>query len=160
QLLQTEGLKKGLEENPPTPSDREVREYYEAAKSAGSEETLSATKPIVEAPTRDAHVLTAKTKKKAEKAKALLEKDNSEKSWTKTGKKFAATPASENGAVLEKLSESAYEFSDPAFGEALFAAAKGKIEGPVKATQGYSVFEVTKLNPERTRSLEEAESEI
>jgi parvulin-like peptidyl-prolyl isomerase len=158
--IQTEKIQKELEENPPTPSDREVKEYYEAAKSAGSEETLTATRPIVEAPTRNVRVLTAKSQKKAEAAKAMLEKDNSAKGWTKAGKKYAANPASESGSVMEKLSESAFESYDPEYGEALFNAPKGKIEGPVKSAQGYTVFEVVKLNPERTRSLKEAEAEI
>jgi parvulin-like peptidyl-prolyl isomerase len=158
--IQGEQIQKEVEENPPTPSDREIKDYYEAAKSAGSEETLSATQPIVEAPTRNIRVLTAKSKKKAEAAKAMLEKDNSAKGWTKAGKKYAANPASESGSVMEKLTESAFESYDPEYGEALFNAPKGKLEGPVKSAQGYTVFEVVKLNPENTRSLKEAEAEI
>jgi parvulin-like peptidyl-prolyl isomerase len=160
QLLLTEKIQKELGENPPTPSDREVKEYYEAAVSAGSEETLAATQAIVEAPTRNIRILTAKNQKKAEAAKAMLEKDSSEKGWIKAGKKYAANPASESGSVMEKLAESAFESYDPEYGEALFNAPKGKLEGPVKSAQGYTVFEVVKENPERTRSLKEAEAEI
>ncbi len=42
----------------------------------------------------------------------------------------------------------------------MFAAPQGEVEGPVKDSRGYVVFEVMKITPEKVQSLEEAKSQI
>ena len=100
-----------------------------------------------------------KTKKDAEAAKKALDADDSEKNWTAQIKKYGeSAAAAKNGGLVEKVSEEQYAGE---VGEKMFSAPKGKVEGPVKyLTAGYVVFEVEKLNPEKTQPLGEAEAQI
>ena len=49
---------------------------------------------------------------------------------------------------------------EKALDEAVFAAEKGELEGPVKTQFGWYVFEVTKITPASQQSLEEAKETI
>jgi len=134
------------------PSSSEIEDYYEAAKSS------QFTTPE----TRDIRVVKNKDKAKVEAAKAQLEKDdstkNSTKSWSKVAKKYSTDPTTKNSGGLQAgVSEG--QIPEP-LGPAVFAAEQGEVEGPVQEAQGYVVFEVMKITPEKVQSLEEAKSQI
>jgi parvulin-like peptidyl-prolyl isomerase len=130
------------------PSKGEIEEAYEAQKSTRF--TLPET--------RDIRILTNKDTKKVEEAKAALEKDNSAKAWKEAIKKYAESPATAStGGLQPGVTEEQYPGE---VGEAMFAAAKGKLEGPFKFTLGDLIFQVEKVTPEKVRPLGEAEAEV
>lgn len=146
-VLTTE-IQKILAENPPTPSDGQIQDYYDAS---------SATQ-FTQKPTRDIRVVIAKEKSKAEQAKALLEKDDSPASWKVVAKKFSIDPTTKvKGGLAEGLSEGAVE--EP-LNKAIFGAPVSQVTGVVKGANGYYVFEVEKTTPEKLQTLDEVKSQI
>lgn len=130
------------------PSKADIEEAYEAEKSTR----------FTQPETRDIRILTNKDKKKVEEAKAALEKDNSAKAWKTAVKKYAESPTTAStGGLQPGVTEEQYPGE---VGEAMFAAAKGKLEGPLKFTLGNLIFQVEKVTPEKVRPLGEAEAEI
>lgn len=148
QILSTK-LQENLADEAGKPSPSEVEDYYEAAK--GEQFTTP--------PTRNARILIVKEQKDADAAKAALEKDDSEDSWTKVIEKYGEAAAqAQKGGLQENISEE--QFSGDV-GKQLFAAPEDQVEGPVKyLTAGYLIFEVTQKNPEKTQSLKEAKAQI
>jgi PPIC-type PPIASE domain len=143
-------LQKPLEEEAAAqkPSKGEISDAYDA------ERATRFTRPE----TRDIRILIAKDRKKAEAAKAMLEQDDSAKSWKKAIQKYAESSASaSSGGLQPGVTEEQYPGP---VGEAMFSAPKGKVEGPLKYTLGEVVFEVEKVTPEEVRPLGEAEAEI
>jgi parvulin-like peptidyl-prolyl isomerase len=130
------------------PSHSEISDAYEAEKATR----------FTQPETRDIRILINKDKKKVEAAKAALEKDSSAASWKKVVKKYAESPATAaSGGLQPGVTEEQYPGP---VGEAMFAAPKGKVEGPIKYTLGEVVFEVEKVTPEKVRPIGEAEAEI
>lgn len=145
QIISTQ-IQEEITADAPTPSDSEIGDYYEAAK------TTQFTQPE----TRDARIVVNKDKGKVEEAKAELEKDNSIGNWEKVAKKYSTDPATkESGGLSPGLPDSPEPLN-----AAVFAAPTGQIEGPLQAPNGYTVFEVGKVSPEKTQSLEEAKPQI
>lgn len=145
----TREIEQKLQDEAPKPTSREMKDYYEAAKST----------TFTEEPTRDVRLVLNKDKKKAEEAKGELEKDNSAKSWVKVAKKFSEDPSSKGtGGLHRGLTEAA---AQQVAGKAIFTAPEGQIEGPVKTKEGkYIVFEVEGSAAERVKSFEESEEQI
>jgi parvulin-like peptidyl-prolyl isomerase len=141
-------IQEAVTEEAPIPSSSEVEDYYEAAKAS------QFTTPE----TRDIRVVKNKDKAKVEEAKAALEKDDSVGSWTKVAKKYSTDPATKGSGGLQAAVGEA-QLGEP-LGAEVFAADQGEIEGPVQEAQGYTVFEVMKVTPEKVQSLEEAKSQI
>jgi parvulin-like peptidyl-prolyl isomerase len=147
QILSKE-IQEQIQGEKPVPSSREIEEYYEAAKSS------QYTTPE----SRDIRSVLNKDKAKAEEAKAELEKDDSVQSWEKVAKQLSSDPATKGkGGLQAGVSDGGVP--EP-LNAAVFAAAQGEIEGPVKDSRGYVVFEVMKITPEKVQSLEEAKSQI
>jgi foldase protein PrsA len=147
QILSTK-IQEQLKEEAPVPSSGEIEEYYEAAKSS------QYTTPE----TRDIRTVLNKDKAKAEEAKAQLEKDDSVKSWEKVAKKYSTDPATKGkGGLQTGLAEG--QVPEP-LSAAVFETDQGELGGPVKESRGYVVFEVMKITPEKTSSLEEVKSQI
>jgi parvulin-like peptidyl-prolyl isomerase len=145
QIISTK-IQKQISLKTPTPSNSEIEEYYEVAKES----------QFTQPETRDARIVVNKDRAKVEEAKAALEKDNSIGSWEKVAKKYSTDPATkESGGLSSGLSNSAIPLN-----AAVFAAPTGQIEGPVKAPNGYIVFEVEKVTPEKTQTFEEAKPQI
>jgi hypothetical protein len=143
-------LAKPLEEQAAAakPSSSEISAAYEAQKATR----------FTQPETRDVRVLITKDKKKADAAKAALSKDSSEKAWKAAIKKYAESSATAStGGLQPGVTEEQY--AGPV-GEAMFSAPKGQVEGPLKYTLGWVVFEVEKVTPEKVRPLGEAEAEI
>ncbi len=101
--------------------------------------------------TRDLRVVLTKTKAKADAAKKALENGDS---WSKVAKKYSIDQASKgNGGSLLGVAKGSQE---KAFDDALFAAEKGKLTGPVKVQFGYYLFQVQKIVAAKQQSLKEA----
>lgn len=147
QVLSTE-IQEQLKEDPPTPSQSEVENYYEAAKAT----------QFTQAASRDVRLIPNKEREKVEEALAQLEKSNTAKDWSKAAKEFSEDPATkEKGGLQKGVVESALEEPLKA---AVFDGVEGALVGPVKARQGFYVFEVQSSNPEGVQSLESVEGQI
>lgn len=143
----TEAIQKQITEVSSTPSSGEIEDYYEAAKSS------QFTKPE----TRDARIVLYKDKGEAEKAKAQLEADDSAASWKKVAANSDSATGQKTGGLQKGIT--AGQLPEP-LGAAVFGAPSGQVEGPLKGKDGYTVFEVEKVEPEKVQSLEEVKSQI
>jgi foldase protein PrsA len=147
QILGTQ-VQEQITEGVGSPSKSEIEDYYEAAKST----------QFTQAPTRDVRVVLNKDEKKAEQAKSALEEDDSAKNWTKIAKEVSEdTTSKANGGLQKGLTEASFE--EP-LGEAIFAAPVDRLEGPVKTSRGYYVFQVVSSTPENVQELSEVEEQI
>jgi parvulin-like peptidyl-prolyl isomerase len=147
QIIGTE-IQKKITDSAPKPSDSEIEDYYEAAKST----------QFTQKATRDVRLVVNKDEAKAEKAKALLEKDDSAANWKKVAKKYSEdTVTKENGGQQKGLAEGVLE--EP-LNEAVFNTPEGRVEGLVKTDRGYYVFMVENSTPENVQELSEVESQI
>lgn len=125
-------------------TQEEIDAYYEKNKSQ-----------FVQPATRDLNVVLTKDKATAEKAKAALD---SGESWASVAKQYSIDPTSKkNGGKLPAVAQGSQE---TAFDKAIFSAPQGKVEGPVKTSLGYYVFEVTKETPKKTQSLKQTQQSI
>lgn len=136
-------------EEAPIPSNSEIKNYYEAAKSS------QYTTPE----SRDIRVIKNPDKAKVEEAKAALEKDDSIKSWEKVAKKYSTDTTKSTGGLQSAVTEGSGALQEP-LEAAVFAAGQGELEGPLKEGKVYTLFEVMKITPEKVQSLDEAKSQI
>jgi foldase protein PrsA len=125
-------------------SDKDISAYYAKNK-----------KRFAQPERRDLRVVLTKTKAKAQQAKKELA---SGQPFPKVVKKYSIDEASKSqGGKLPAVSEGQQE---KAFDSAIFAAPKGKIEGPVKTQFGWYVFEVEKVTPASQQTLDESKDTI
>ncbi|HEX6228675.1 MAG TPA: peptidyl-prolyl cis-trans isomerase [Solirubrobacterales bacterium] len=147
QMLSTQ-IQEGITQDAQAPSDDAVETYYKAAKST----------QFTQPETRDVRLVLNKNEAKANQAKALLEKDDSPKSWKKIARKFSEDQTTKKqGGLRKELAEGGIE--EPV-NEAIFGTPEGRVEGPVKADQGYYVFLVENSKPENVQELSEVEDQI
>ena len=143
----TERIQKEAVETSATPSDSEIEEYYEAAKAT----------QFTQPETRDVRLIVNKDRKEIDAALAQLEKDNSDESWNKVAKEFSTESATKGkGGLRTNLVEGTL----PELDSAIFSAPPAVVEGPVEGAQGWTIFEVDKINPEKVQSLKEVETQI
>lgn len=122
-------------------TDEDVQEYYD--KNKESQFTTPAS--------RDLRVILAKDKAQAEKAKREIQ--SGELTFEEAVKKYSTDPTSkESGGELPNVTQGQGE---KAFDDAVFAAPVDKLSGPVKTTDGWYVFEVTKSTPEKVQKLDQ-----
>jgi parvulin-like peptidyl-prolyl isomerase len=134
----------------PVPTSAEISASYEASK---------ATQFTVK-PTRDVRVLFTNKKATAEKAKELLDEDDSPANWKKVAVKYSEDPtAKEKGGLQEGLTEELLAQQVP-LKKAIFDSASGEVVGPTEFEKIFFVTEVEKLNPEKVKTLDEVKSEV
>ncbi len=144
----SEKLQEKLKEKVPAPSSNEVKAYYEAAKNT----------QFTQKPTRDVRVIGNKDKKKAEEAFAALSKDDSAKNWKKVAEKYSEEPSAKSTGGLQKgVQEGVLE--EP-LNKAVFSTPEGQVEGPLRTSRGYAVFEVESSTPESVQELKTVEAQI
>jgi parvulin-like peptidyl-prolyl isomerase len=143
----SEQIQAQVTEEAPIPGNREIEDYYEAAKAS------QYTTPE----SRDIRVIINKDKADVEKARAALEKDDSTKSWEKVAKLYSTDATKNNGGLQSGVAEGT--LGEP-LNAAVFAADQGVLEGPLQERKTYIVFEVMKITPEKVQSLDEAKSQI
>jgi foldase protein PrsA len=100
---------------------------------------------------RDLLVVLTKTKDKADQARSAIQ---SGQSFATVAKKYSIDQASKTQGG--KLVGVAKGQSEKAFDNAVFAASKGSLVGPVKTQFGYYVFRVTKVSAASQQSLAQA----
>jgi parvulin-like peptidyl-prolyl isomerase len=145
----SEQIQKQVTEEAPIPSKSEIKNYYEAAKSS------QYTTPE----SRDIRVIKNSDKAKVEEAKAALEKDDSIKSWETVAKKYSTDTTKSTGGLQSAVTEGSGTLQEP-LEAAVFGAEQGELEGPLKESKTYTIFEVMKITPEKVQSLDEAKSQI
>ena len=145
----SEQIQNQVTEEAPIPSNSEIKNYYEAAKSS------QYTTPE----SRDIRVIKNSDKAKVEAAKAALEKDDSIKSWETVAKKYSTDTTKSTGGLQSAVTEGSGTLQEPLEAE-VFGAEQGELEGPVQEGKTYTVFEVMKITPEKVQSLDEAKSQI
>ena len=125
-------------------TDEDIEEYYDKNKER-----------FAQPEKRDLNVVLTKTEAKAEEAKKALDSGDS---FATVAKKYSIDQASKaNGGKLPDVAKGQQE---KALDEAVFAADKGKVEGPVKTQFGWYVFEVTGTTPATQQELKEAKETI
>jgi foldase protein PrsA len=128
----------------PKVSDKAVQEFYAKNKARFSTPT-----------TRDLRVVLTKTKPKAD---AALKELQGGKSWKAVAKTYSIDQASKaTGGSLLGIAKGSQEKT---FDDAIFAAQKGKLSGPVKTQFGYYVFQVQKTTPAKQQPLKTASAAI
>ena len=125
-------------------SNADVQEYYDKNQQR-----------FAQPERRDLRVVLTKTEAQANQAKKALDDGDS---WKQVVKRYSIDEASKaQGGRLPAVAEGQQE---KALDEAVFAAQKGKVEGPVKTQFGWYVFEVEKITPASQQSLEQSKDTI
>jgi foldase protein PrsA len=125
-------------------TDQDVQEYYEKNK-----------RRFAQPERRDLRVVLTKTQAKAKQAKSALDDGDS---WRSVVRRYSIDEASK--AQGGKLPAVAKGQQEKALDDAVFAAKKGVIEGPVETQFGWYVFQVDKITPASQQSLEESKATI
>ena len=126
------------------PTEEEIQTYYDEHRNEA---------PIGEPEQREANVVVTQTEAQADKALSAIEDGDS---FAQVAKEFSTDPSKKDGGTL--TFEQGQE--EPALDEAVFAAEEDQVEGPVETDAGFYVFEVTKVTPGESQTLEEARDAI
>ena len=141
--LQTK-LTQDVTEDAKKVSDADVEAYYEKNQ-----------KRFAQPERRDLLIVLTKTEAKADAAKAALD---SGQPWKQVVKQYSIDETTK--AQGGKLAAVAKGQQDKALEDAVFAASKGEVQGPVKTQFGWYVFEVEKITPASQQSLEQSRDTI
>jgi foldase protein PrsA len=125
-------------------SNADIQEYYEKNKQR-----------FAQPERRDLRVVLTKTEAQANRAKQALDDGDP---WKQVVRRYSIDEASK--AQQGRLPAVAEGQQEKALDEAVFAAEKGRIEGPVKTQFGWYVFEVEKITPASQQSLEQSKETI
>jgi foldase protein PrsA len=139
-----EKLTKKVTDDAAKVTDADVESYYEKNK-----------KRFAQPERRDLRVVLTKTQDKANEARAALEGGQD---WKEVANQYSIDQASK--AQGGKLASVAKGQQDKALDEAVFAATKGDLKGPVKTQFGWYVFEVEKITPATQQSLDQSRDAI
>jgi foldase protein PrsA len=139
-----EKLTKKVTDDAAKVSDADVEDYYNKNK-----------KRFAQPERRDLRVVLTKTQDKANQARAALEGGQA---WKDVAKQYSIDEASK--AQGGKLAAVTKNQQDKALEEAVFAAQKGELKGPVKTQFGWYVFEVEKITPASQQSLDQSRDAI
>ncbi len=125
-------------------TDKAVAEFYKKNKAR-----------FATPASRDLRVILTKTKARADAAKSALQNGQS---WSAVAKRYSIDQASKDqGGSLLGIAKGTQEKT---FDDAIFAAKKGTLTGPVKTQFGYYVFQVQKIVPAKQQSLKAATTAI
>jgi foldase protein PrsA len=125
-------------------TDQDVKEYYDKNQQR-----------FAQPERRDLNVVLVKTKARADEAKSAIDGGQS---FPQVARRYSIDEGSKaQGGKLPDVAEGQQE---KAFNDAIFAAKRGSLEGPVKTQFGWYVFEVTKVKPASQQSLEQSEETI
>ncbi len=143
QILQqkiTEKITKDIK----APTDKDLQAYYQKnRKQFGTPES------------RTLQVILNSDKAKAQAGLAAVKKGEK---WASATKRFSNDPTTKDtGGVLRDVQKGQGE---KAFDDAVFAAKKGAIIGPIKTTSGYYVFRVTSITPENIQPFSAVKAQI
>jgi foldase protein PrsA len=137
-------LTKNVTDDAKKVSTADVEQYYEKNQ-----------KRFAQPEQRDLLVVLTKTEAKAQQARQALAGGQS---WKEVVKQYSIDEASKTQGG--KLPAFARGQQDKALEDAVFAAGKGELQGPVKTQFGWYVFEVQKITPASQQSLEQSRDTI
>jgi foldase protein PrsA len=147
QSLITSQLEKQVVPQQPSLPSSQIEAYYEANKSQFSQPE-----------TRDVREIVNNDQAKVEQAKALLEKDDSPKSWDQVAAKYSTDQATKDSGGLRKGVTKGQ--SDPAIDGQIFSASQGPLIGPIKGQKSYYLIQVVKITPATTTPLSQVSTQI
>ena len=146
-VLSQELQKQVIPTQAPTVSEELVKNFYEANKSQ-----------FTQPETRDVREIVNKDKAKVDKAKAILQKDDSDSSWKKVAAKYSTDKATKsNGGLRQGVAQGQ---SEPALDQQISSAPTGQLVGPFKGQAGWYLIEVEKVTPASVTPLDKLESQI
>ncbi|MGH2946172.1 MAG: peptidyl-prolyl cis-trans isomerase [Solirubrobacteraceae bacterium] len=125
-------------------TDAQIKDFYDKNKER-----------FAQPERRDLRIVLTKGRAKAQQAKAALGGGDS---WKAVAKRFSIDEASKSQAG--KLPAQAEGTLEKALDEAVFAADRGEVTGPVKTQFGHYVFEVEKVQKASQQTLEQAKETI
>ncbi|HVL96868.1 MAG TPA: peptidyl-prolyl cis-trans isomerase [Solirubrobacteraceae bacterium] len=125
-------------------TDAQIKKYYDENKQR-----------FAQPERRDLLVVLTKTKARADQARSALADGQA---WAKVAKRYSIDQASK--AQGGKLAAVAKGQQEKALDDAVFAADRNELTGPVKTQFGYYVFKVTKVTEASQQSLDEAKTTI
>lgn len=129
-----------LREKLKSPSDEEVKKYFEENRAVfRKRERISLRQILTDEET------------KAEALKAELKKTD----FATLAKKYSSAPEAKNGGLVGWIEKGSVDFFDPAFNMAI-----GSVSGIIKSPFGYHILKVEKKLPASAGSLDEARPEI
>jgi parvulin-like peptidyl-prolyl isomerase len=144
----TSDLQKQALDAVPKPTDDEIQQYYDA--------NIDQFKTPE---TRDVRQVVNKDAAKVQAAKVALEKDSSDKSWTKVAKKYSSDAATSTaGGLRQALVPGAS--GDQDFDDQVFGAEPKTLIGPFKGAAGFYLVEVEKITPASTTALADVKDQI
>jgi parvulin-like peptidyl-prolyl isomerase len=138
QRIQTEALPK----SPPSVSDSEIQDYYDA-------NIAQFTSPAQ----RDVREILNKDQAAVEQAKAALEQDDSATAWKKVAAKYSTDDATKGQGGLRQGVVAGQ--SEQVLDDQIFSAPVGQLVGPFKGQAGYYLIEVEKATPEQVQPLDD-----
>jgi foldase protein PrsA len=125
-------------------TDKDVQAYYDKNK-----------KRFAQPERRDLAVVLTRNESQAERAKGALEDGQS---FKQVARRYSIDDASKSqGGTLPGIAKGQQE---KALDDAVFAADRGELTGPVKTQFGWYVFEVTKVTPASQQSLSDSKETI
>jgi foldase protein PrsA len=128
-------------------SDSEIEDFYKANLAQFQQPEA-----------RDVRRILNKDQAKVERAKALLEQDDSPANWKKVAARFSTEDATkDSGGLVTGVTAGQ---SEPALEQQIFSAAKGQLVGPFKSQSGYFLIEVEKITPAETTPLSDVSKQI
>jgi parvulin-like peptidyl-prolyl isomerase len=135
------------QDEPPAVSDAEIEDFYEANLAQ-----------FEQPETRDVREIVNKDQAQVERAKALLESDDSAANWKKVAARFSTDKATkESGGLREGVAEGQ---SEPALEEQISVAAEGELIGPFKGQSNYYLIQVQTINPAETTPIADVTEQI
>ena len=145
--LYSNELQSAITDEAPKPTTSQLKAYYNTFQSQFK---LPAS--------TDLRLIQTEKKGQAERAKAALEKDSSEKNWERVAKKFSTDSISkDSGGLREGVTEGMFE---AVVEEEIAGAPVDELVGPVKADAGFFVFQVEERNEERTQDFDEVQEQL
>jgi parvulin-like peptidyl-prolyl isomerase len=146
QLLGNEIQKQVLPQDPGV-SSSEIEDFYKANLAQFEQPEA-----------RDVRRILNKDQAKVERAKALLEQDDSPASWKKVAARFSTEDATkDSGGLVEGVTVGQ---SEPALEEQIFSAEQGQLVGPFEGQSGFYLIEVEKITPAETTPLADVSKQI
>lgn len=121
-------------------TDKEIADYYNQNKARFAQPAR-----------RDLLIIKTKTQAQAQQALSAVKSGTS---WAAAAKKFSIDAATKNtGGKLPGVTQG----SQPKpLDAAVFSAKQGATVGPVKTTEGFYIFQVTKISPPSSQTLQQA----
>jgi parvulin-like peptidyl-prolyl isomerase len=145
--LITERLEKTVVPTEPAVDQSEINDYYQGNQAQFSQPE-----------TRDVREIVNSDQAKVEQAKALLEEDDSPKSWKRVAAKYSTDKATkDNGGLRQGVAEGQDE---AAVEEQIFSAEEGALVGPIEGEKSYYLIQVDKISPATTTPLSKVAAQI